>query len=631
METQEEKKLKKAIQVLKKTGIVVQYVIVFLAILITSSIRWMFRTWTSLNMNELMFHLQSPVEGTDTGIIKSYIVSCLLVSVVLTAVLIFLYIKIKNRRRIVLGISLGCMICIAAVTIGYMWERLGITAYAKNQTTSSSFIEDNYVDPNSVSLTFPEKKRNLIYIFLESMENTYSSEEYGGAFPENTIPELTELSLENENFSGDQETLNGGVPLTGATWTVGAMFAQTSGLPLKIPIEGNSMDTQKEFFSGLTTLGDILDDAGYDQTLLIGSDGTFGGRKLYFEEHGNYDVMDYNYCKQNGLIPEGYRVFWGFEDKKLFDIAKDTLKEKAASDEPFNLTMLTVDTHFEDGYVCDECDDTFGENQYANVMACSSRRVAEFVKWVQSQDFYENTTIVISGDHLTMDSDFCEDVPDTYERKVFTTYINAPVQPTDTTKYREYSTFDQFPTTLAALGVSIEGNHLGIGTNLFSSEITLIEKYDKNVVDDELEKQSDFMDEMTKNIKQVKKEETSDHDDTTEETEQTEQTEQTETQDQPLAEIEVTPYDYHKGYYTITVQNIVPDDVHTVRCAIWQEEDQSDLIWYEAEHELDNTYVVNSMARDFGYRPGEYQIHVYGVTDEGDPVLLGSSTGEIVR
>ena len=625
METQEERKPKKAIQVLKKTGIVVQYVIVFLAILITSSIRWMFRTWTSLNMNELMFHLQSPVEGTDTEIIKSYIVSCLLVSVVLTAVLIFLYIKIKNRRRIVLGISLGCMICIAAVTIGYMWERLGITAYAKNQTTSSSFIEDNYVDPNSVSLSFPEKKRNLIYIFLESMENTYSSEEYGGAFSENTIPELTELSQENENFSGDQETLNGGVPLTGATWTVGAMFAQTSGLPLKIPIEGNSMDTQKEFFPGLTTLGDILDDAGYDQTLLIGSDGTFGGRKLYFEEHGNYNVMDYNYCAKNGLIPEGYRVFWGFEDKKLFDFAKDALKEKAASDEPFNLTMLTVDTHFEDGYVCDECDDTFGENQYANVMACSSRRVAEFVKWVQSQDFYENTTIVISGDHLTMDSDFCEDVPDTYERKVFTTYINAPVQPTDTTKYREYSTFDQFPTTLAALGVSIEGNHLGLGTNLFSREITLIEKYDKNVVDDELEKQSDFMDEMTKNIKQVKKEEPSDNDDATEETEQTEQ------QDQPLAEIEVTPYDYHKGYYTITVQNIVPDDVHTVRCAIWQEEDQSDLIWYEAEHESDNTYIVNSMARDFGYRPGEYQIHVYGVTDEGDPVLLGSSTGEIVK
>ena len=160
---------------------------------------------------------------------------------------------------------------------------------------------------------------------------------------------------------------------------------------------------------------------------------------------------------------------------------------------------------------------------------------------------------------------------------------------------------------------------------MFSNEITLIEKYDKDVVNDELEKQSDFMDELTKNIKEVKKEETSSKDD------MTEKKEQTETPDQPLAEIEVTPYDYHKGYYTITVQNIVPDDVHTVRCAIWQEEDQSDLIWYEAEHRKDGSYVVNSMARDFGFKTGEYQIHVYGVNDDGDPVLLGSSIGEIVK
>ena len=136
------------------------------------------------------------------------------------------------------------------------------------------------------------------------------------------------------------------------------------------------------------------------------------------------------------------------------------------------------------------------------------------------------------------------------------------------------------------------------------------------------------MDELTKNIKEVKKEETSGKDDTTE---KTEQTEQTETLDQPLAEIEVTPYDYHKGYYTITVQNIMPEDVHTVRCAIWQEGDQSDLIWYEAEHRKDGSYVVNSMARDFGFKTGEYQIHVYGVNDDGDSVLLGNAIGEIVK
>ncbi len=619
MENKEQKEPKKSIRILKVTGIVVQYILVFLAVLIASSILWMFRTWTNLNMNELMFHLQSSVEGTDMGIIKSYIFSCLIFSIVVTGILVVIYLIGKKKRRLILWISLGSMICVAAVTIGYMWERLGITAYAKNQTTSSSFIEDNYVDPSSVTLTFPEKKRNLIYIFLESMENTYSSEEYGGAFPENVIEELTEISNENENFSGDHETLNGGVPLTGATWTVAAMFGQTSGLPLKIPIESNSMDTQKEFFPGLTTLGDILEEEGYRQTLLIGSEGEFGGRKLYFNEHGNYTVKDYNYCAENGLIPEGYRVFWGFEDKKLFEIAKKTLTEEAASGEPFNFTMLTVDTHFEDGCTCGDCPDTFGDNQYANVMACSSKRVKDLVDWIKKQDFYENTTIVISGDHLTMDSDFCDDVPDTYERKVYTTYINAPVQP-ENNNYREYSTFDQFPTTLAALGVDIEGNRLGLGTNLFSNEITLLEKYDTDVVNAELEKQSDFMDELTKNIKAVPKVE--------EKTETIEETEST----GPSADITVTPYDYEMGSYQVKVQNIVcEDNIHTVRCAVWKEEDQSDLIWYEAEQQEDGVYLVTCKARDFKYEPGDYQIHVYGVTDDGDPELLGNSIGTITE
>ena len=57
-------------------------------------------------------------------------------------------------------------------------------------------------------------------------------------------------------------------------------------------------------------------------------------------------------------------------------------------------------------------------------MACSSKRVTDFVNWIQEQDFYENTTIVISGDHPTMDSDFCEDVDNSYDRKVYTTSVS---------------------------------------------------------------------------------------------------------------------------------------------------------------------------------------------------------------
>lgn len=49
-----------------------------------------------------------------------------------------------------------------------------------------------------------------------------------------------------------------------------------------------------------------------------------------------------------------------------------------------------------------------------------------------------------------------------------------------------------FPTTLASLGVEIEGNRLGLGTNLFSNEKTLIEKYGIKYVNKELAYNSSF-------------------------------------------------------------------------------------------------------------------------------------------
>lgn len=109
-------------------------------------------------------------------------------------------------------------------------------------------------------------------------------------------------------------------------------------------------------------------------------------------------------------------------------------------------------------------------------MACSSKQLAGFIEWIRKQDFYQNTTIVLAGVHLTMDSDFCEDVSPDYDRRTYVAYINPALEKEAAIK-RTYSTMDHFPTTLSAMGAEIEGDRLGLGTNLFSSEQTLVEYF----------------------------------------------------------------------------------------------------------------------------------------------------------
>lgn len=616
-EKQDKNHVIKHAKVLKVFGILLGYVIAFISLLIATSISWMFRTWTGLTMNELMFHIQSPIEGTDNGIIISYITSCLLVTVGIILFVGVIYHFLRRKRGLILLCTATVSVFVAGVSISYMWNRLDITAYASNRSVYSTFIDDNYVNPQDVEITFPKQKRNLIYIYLESMEVTYANKDSGGAYEDNYIPELTALSKENENFSGSDSILNGGISLNGSTWTVAAMFGQSTGLPLMIPISDNDMDTQTSFFPGLTAIGDILHDAGYSQYILMGSEATFAGRDLFYSQHGDYTIYDYVYSRLNDELPKDYRVFWGYEDKKLFDLAKKHLTEISLYDDPFNMTILTVDTHFEDGYVCEDCQSTYGNNQYANVISCSSKKVTEFVEWIKKQDFYQNTTIVISGDHPTMDSDFCNNVDDDYKRKVYTTYINSAAQVKNDI-YREYSTFDNFPTTLASLGAEIEGDRLGLGTNLFSSEITLLEKYGQDVIDTELEKKSKLMDKLTNDIIVPEDVAAGEEKSTGEE------------EKGVPVEIEVTPYDFKTGKYEVRVNNIPSEsNIQGIRCAVWGEEDQSDLKWYEAEAIGDGSYVMKIWASDFAYKTKEYKVHIYSVNNDGDPVLLGESVGEI--
>lgn len=472
------------------------FLLTLLGIMAIASVIFVNNSYNEPTFEQIIFQITSPMDGMSASYVFQVLLNCLFLPLAIVVCLsvvsgILIKRKIWKKPFRFLGIPLAALI----VFIGGFWyaiDRLGIVEYFRYQSEESYLIEENFVDPNSIALTFPEKKKNLIYIYLESMETTYQSKEEGGIFDFNCIPELTNLAKENVSFS-TTDGVGGYLPCYGAGWTIASMFCQSSGLPFLTPVDANAMSLYERFMPAVTSIGEILETQGYQNVFMSGSIARFGGTDNWFSQHGDYEICDYEWAVAEGKIPDDYYVFWGFEDAKLFEFAKEKLLQMAKGDQPFNLTMTTIDTHFEDGYVCELCENEFGKNQYANVMACSSRQLAEFVKWVQDQEFGDDTMIVLIGDHLTMDSNFCDDTPEGYVRCAYDVFINPSVSPVQE-KNRACTTLDFMATTLGGLGVEIEGNRVGLGTNLFSEEETLLEKLggDLGAMDAEFAKKSSF-------------------------------------------------------------------------------------------------------------------------------------------
>ncbi len=463
-------------------------VLIMFSLLLVFSAFWYTRYYGETGFDSVMYTLLSKMNGVNSDIVKSYCLDSLLPSVLIGGVLIFLlfYLKVKLWGKSLVALILSGVMMYMAGT------QVNLFGYLKKIVKTSTIYENYYVKPSNDVITFPEEKRNLIFIFLESMEATYMSEEEGGSFKENLMPELTRLAKNNINFSYT-DGVGGFLTPSGTTWTVAGMVSQSSGVPLKGSagaLENNEYG-KEEFLPGAITLSDVLHENGYKQALIVGSDASFANRDVYYETHKTDYIYDLDTAREEGFIPEDYYVWWGMEDKLMFDYAKDKIKELARGDEPFACTLLTVDTHFPEGYVCSECDDKF-DQQYQNVIACASHQTDRFIRWIQQQDFYENTTVVICGDHLSMDYQFFDDnVPKSYSRKMYNCFINSAAT-TDNTKKRIATSLDIFPSTLAAMGCEIKGERLGLGTNLFSKVPTLAEEFGYEEFDHQLLYSSNF-------------------------------------------------------------------------------------------------------------------------------------------
>ena len=472
---------------------------------------WVYRVF-HVELAEIIFTIRAPLNGADSNFVSDALGTCLppvLFGTVLFT-LLQLFVRHWNRlpfrirlrlwkrehfisgekvlRWLPVAVSAG-MLC---MTCYYVQTTFNVVYFVKTNLSRTTIYEDYYTMPENAEIISPENPRNLLCIYLESMETTYSDQTHGGMQSENHIPYLTNLALSSISFGSSDTILGGARNLPNTAWTTSALMASTAGIPYSYPIDQSVLSTYSSFGEKLQNIGTVLDNKGYTQEFLCGSDAVFGGRQQYFSQHGNYRIYDYHTAIEQGDIPDDYYVWWGLEDHKLFDIAKKELTRLYAENAPFNLTMLTVDTHTEHGYICDYCDtEKYGGETLPTVLDCTDRQIQEFLDWCRQQPFYENTTIVLLGDHPRMDTDLVDGIP-AENRKVYNCILNAAKTPALPTEGRIFTQLDMFPTVLSSMGFLIPDDRLGLGTDLFSSTPTLAEELGYAYLSTELQKQSVF-------------------------------------------------------------------------------------------------------------------------------------------
>ena len=102
------------------------------------------------------------------------------------------------------------------------------------------------------------------------------------------------------------------------------------------------------------------------------------------------------------------------------------------------------------------------------------------------------SSIVIVGDHLGMQTGFyTEKTKNEYYITIYNVVINPAIEKNNNIN-RIFTAMDMYPTMLASIGAKIEGERLGLGTNLYSGIPTLAEEYGISYLNEELAKNSRF-------------------------------------------------------------------------------------------------------------------------------------------
>lgn len=389
---------------------------------------------------------------------------------------IYFSLTIGSAKKTILFLSVCCIMSLAGLDYRYHYWK-----YICDKFVSEDFYAQNYVKPEQVKISFPPAKKNLVLLYLESIETTYQNE---FLFGENLLPEISSAEQQGLNFNGFRQT-------TGTGWSMASVVAGSCGISLNLFQPPNHIVSQEYFLKHIVCLQDILDHAGYFQSFIKGGNSSFAGLDLFLANRaeGKIQVTDavHFFTTYSNALGENM----GAKDSLMYAEAKKQITAMAAQQKPFFMTLFTLNTHF-DGYLEEMCIEKYGD--FRDRIKCADQLAGDFIKWFQKQSFAKDTVLIVSGDHLAMGNNIYDRYLKPYpeQRRIYLSIYNSQKSSSDVG--RKFTALDLFPTILESLGAEIEGGCLGLGCSILSSGQTLYEKFGAGQLEKKLSYPSRYYD-----------------------------------------------------------------------------------------------------------------------------------------
>ncbi|HLU22183.1 MAG TPA: LTA synthase family protein [Bacillaceae bacterium] len=330
-----------------------------------------------------------------------------------------------------------------------------------------NYIETNYVEPNS-EMFGVAKGRNVILVSLESIQSfVINNDVYG----QEITPFLNDFIKDSYYFDNFYHQTAQGKTSDSEFIVENSMYGLSRGAVF-FTHSGNT----------LNAMANQLRDMGYYTSAMHANNKSFWNRDIMYEAIGYdyyYSAADYE------ITPENSKEPWGMKDKYFFEQSVEKMKMMR---QPFYTKMITLTNHHpfhldEEDKLIPEYDSNSGTfNRYFTTVRYMDEALKEFIQELKDQGIYENSIIVLYGDHYGISENHNEAMQQ-YLGKEVTPFVNADLQKvpfiihipgvTDEGNGSVISTvsgqIDVKPTLLNLIGIDTRGD-IQFGGDVFSEE-----------------------------------------------------------------------------------------------------------------------------------------------------------------